>query len=43
MAVTDGFLPAGMLADLLDREINFDEAFRVLNHCFAPRILSAPI
>lgn len=29
VAVTDGFLPAGMLADLLDREVHFDEAFWV--------------
>lgn len=29
VAVTDGFLPAGVLADFLYREVDFYEAFRV--------------
>jgi hypothetical protein len=29
MAVPDGFLPAGMLADLFDRKVDFDEALRI--------------
>ena len=32
MAVADGLLPAGVLADLFYGQVNFDQAFGVLGH-----------
>jgi len=29
VAMTDGFFPTGVLADFLDREIDFNEAFGI--------------